>query len=216
MIERYIKDSGIEMKMGNLKLSLRTMVMNMGSALVCPSDELDQCLVSDFCYAKMSELTWPSVEPRRCRQKDQWMNIPAADYVWACLRARDKFGMDLLRYNESGDFWSQRCVEKLDWIAYTLRKEGIRTYGYTARYDLDFNGVAFITRVSHPTIIKEGTYGNTCVFTDEPPKGWFVCKGDCRKCITCSLDKRINIAFKYHCPSAFKKGIKAALERRNK
>ncbi len=52
MIERYIKDSGIEMKMGNLKLPLTTMVMNMGSALVCPSDELDQCLVSDFCYAK--------------------------------------------------------------------------------------------------------------------------------------------------------------------
>ncbi len=84
------------------------------------------------------------------------MNIPAADYVWACVRARDKFGMDLLRYNESGDFWSQRCVEKLDWIAYTLRKEGIRTYGYTARYDLDFNGVAIHNKGITPHYNKGG------------------------------------------------------------
>jgi len=138
-------------KFGNLKLPKTTMIFNMSSATDCPSRRLGLCEYEDICYAKKPEMIYPKVLPYRRRQEGYWLFTDADKIVLDCYRLllRKNHNVDAFRFNESGDFHSQDCVEKLDYVARHLSDRlGIITYGYTARNDLDFSSVGFVVRNS--------------------------------------------------------------------
>lgn len=202
-ITRYANVGGYEFRMGNKKLPLTTIIFNMGAGSDCPSHALNQCLLPhNKCYAVQAERRFKHSLGFRKKQEEQWKNcVDPWQFGRNIELLHNRFGLRLFRFNESGDFWSQDCVDKLSEIAkYIKIKCGIITYGYTARYDLDFSKASFNVRISHPTIQKEGTLGNTTVILrpEDAPKGYYLCLGDCRICSKCASGIFGNIAFKYH------------------
>jgi hypothetical protein len=131
--------------------------------------------------------------------------------------------INALRFNESSDFHSQDCVNKLDYISCGLLDYDVKTYGYSARLDLDFSNVSFIVRGSGfdcnngKTVVIDPvdnrsnrfTYqgGETFRLVGKPGSGlltcnvagddFFVCPADCRACSYCQ-EEQGNIAFINH------------------
>ena len=96
------------------------------------------------------------------------------------------------RYNEAGDFHSQKCVEKLNEIAKFLKDEyKIKTYGYTARKDLDFSNVYF--KVKNSNRGTNGNNGRVIVISkiEDLPKRCYLCPGDCGKCLICLTKRKV-------------------------
>ena len=185
---------------GNRKLPSTTMIFNMGSATNCPSKDKGLCYVCGICYAIKAERLYPAVYPYRQRQAKIWFtkSVEAICLELSEMIDRKRKKPTLFRFNESGDFYGQACVHKLDVIACFLKeKYGIVTYGYTARKDLDFSSVSFLVKGSDNTA---GNNGQTSVITSkkELEKGWFLCPADCKKCSMCSKANGKNIAFKKH------------------
>ena len=206
-----VKHKGFEASRSNKKLPRTTLIFNMGSASECPSKALGLCKVpNNRCYALQAEITYPRTKPYRNRQKVFWLNNSKENItqvIIECLKTKRTMvkgklvplykAIKLLRFNEAGDFWSQECVEKLDYIAKALKQYGIVTYGYTARKDLDFDNVSFLVKGSGH---KKGNNGSTRVVTrkKQVKKGERLCPMNCRQCNMCSSDKGVNVAFMLH------------------
>lgn len=191
----------IDIKFGNTKLPASTLIFNMGKAEECPSMKLGYCLYSNICYARQAEQFHSNCVPQyRERQANYWLSNSAEticqDLYEVIYKKRKK--PTLFRFNESGDFYSQECIKKLDQIAkYLKEKFDIVTYGYTARKDLDFSNVSFLVKSS---CSNNGNNGITRVFEKKVtiPDGYIKCPGSCKKCALCSSDKGYNIAFIRH------------------
>jgi hypothetical protein len=176
------KEIKAHVSFGNGKLPKTTMVFNMGAAHDCPSDALGLCQNSKICYAKVAEKQYHKTCPQyRRRQEGIWKKYTAAQLSKAFLliiKAK-RIKVDAFRFNESGDFWSQWCVTKLNIIASWLQTEGVLTYGYTARKDLDFSNVCFFVLGSN--FLLDGEFR-----TVDHPSGYHpVCPGDCKVCTLC-------------------------------
>lgn len=185
---------------GNRKLPKTTMIFNMGSAMECPSRIKGLCSVSGICYALKAERLYPAVLPYRQRQANIWLrsNVEELCEQLADIIDRKRKKPTLFRFNESGDFYGQNCVHKLDIIACFLKeKYGIITYGYTARKDLDFSGVAFLVKGSAN---NAGNNGKTIVIDNKKDlkTGFYLCPGSCKTCSMCSKGNGKNIAFPKH------------------
>ena len=200
-------------KKGNLKLGTDTLIFNMGTAGDCPSLKNGLCKLGKKCYAlKAEKLYGDCVVNYRKRQENYWKNTPAAqicseaEIVISRMRKKPAY----FRFNESGDFYDQYDVEKLDIIAgYLKKKFGIETYGYTARKDLDFSAVQnFMVKGSSndagnngKTIARHGqkiaNQSNKPVYI-EAGTVYAVCPGDCRDCKLCKVNNQVNIVFPLH------------------
>jgi hypothetical protein len=167
---------------GNSKLPKSTMIFNMSPARYCASRELGFCQCPDKCYADKAERMYPSVLPYRTRQSQLWSNNMASAFVEVVRWKNSQGGVQVtkLRYNESGDFRSDYDVFRLDTIAYALQAEGVQTYGYSARKDLDFSTVSFLVRGSGYAN-KDGESRAVPKASGNHP----VCLGDCKKCSLC-------------------------------
>lgn len=201
-ITKYVEMDGLSFRIGNKKLPKTTIIFNMGSATDCPSREKDLCMLEPHrCYAIQAEERFEKTKQFRQRQTEQWFNSDPWVFARAVEKLHNRYELKLFRFNESGDFWNQESVDNLSKIAsYLNNKCGMVTYGYTARYDLDFTNVTFNVRISHPTIQLPGALGNTIVVEhpDAVPVGYYVCAGDCRVCSKCASPVKGNIAFRYH------------------
>lgn len=195
------------LKFGNHKLGDDTAIFNMGTATDCPSRKRGLCEVSNQgikCYALKAEQQYPKTVPAaRERQKEYWQTHSASEITTDFLRkiVRRRKETLYLRFNESGDFESQSDVTKLSLVADgLLSAEGIRTYGYTARRDLDFSGAKFLVKGSGHDV---GNNGKTIVIgpKDIVPAGFLECPGGkkgCSRCNLCKIDTKLNIAFRVH------------------
>lgn len=173
------------LQFGNRKIPQTTAIFNMGSALSCPSEKLGLCAVADICYAKKAERMYKASRPYRERQTAYWKDVDPTTFCAELLRAikRKKNRVDLLRLNESGDFWSQECVDKAERIAAILYVLDIKVYTYTARKDLDFSELSFLY-VNGSGFHKDGInniFEPVDEFTGKNPR----CLADCRKCSMC-------------------------------
>jgi len=195
--------SKLELKFGNHKLGDDTAILNMGTAVECPSRKLGLCKVVDDgikCYAEKAEVQYPNTVPAaRKRQEKYWKTTEAskiATDIIAKIKRRRKT-TKYLRFNESGDFWSQDDIAKLSVIAEYLALYDVTVYGNSARADLDFKNAAFLVKGSGH---DKGNNGKSIVIgkTEVAPKGFKVCTGDCRKCNMCKKEDSINIAFRRH------------------
>lgn len=194
---------------GNTKVPSTTAIFNMSPASCCPSLKLGLCKAyapngKHVCYALKGERSYqPEVLPYRIKQMNFWKNITAEEFFFQFICINDQKAYkgkpwDKLRFNESGDFHSQECVDKADKIASYLSRYGIKTYCYTHRSDLDFSRVRHLI-ISGSNFEKSGITNTFRMVEDisEKPKGWSVCSGDCRICDKCS--KRGNkIVIKRH------------------
>lgn len=191
----HAKYNGLEVTIGNRKLGQDTMIINMGSATDCPSRALGYCRVRD-CYALKAERLHPQVLPYRRRQEAYWRNTKATQIlhdIRVILRRFPK--IRFIRFNESGDFWSQDDITKLDFLAVMLDK--VEIYGYSARKDLNFQGAQFRCKSSGH---DNGNNGQTIVIpkTATAPAGYKLCPTDCRVCNLCKSGRGYNIAFHKH------------------
>jgi hypothetical protein len=140
-------------KLGNTKLSFDTIIFNMTTATECPSKRLGLCrFVSRYgnhCYAYKAEYLWKYSKAYRIRQAELWSKSSACDMI-SYLEEILNYNPNIryFRYNEAGDFREQTDVQKLNTISNFLKHERIITYGYTARSDLNYEGVSFIVRGS--------------------------------------------------------------------
>lgn len=202
--------NGLEIKRGNRKMPGNTLIFNMGPASCCPSKALGMCRVPDgHCYAYCDERFFgkPVVE-YRLRQMQYWLKNDS-DRIWRDFHTlfekhrKALRHVDYLRYNESGDFWSQSCVTKLNAVATYLKEwHDVVTFGFSAREDLDFSNATFLVKGSG---CDNGNNGKSIVINniEELPKGYYLCPGDCQGCSQCSKmlphnSKHRNVAFQLH------------------
>jgi hypothetical protein len=169
---------------GNIKLPKTTMIFNMGPAAMCPSDQLGLCQCSAKCYAKKAERLYPSVLPYRARQATLWQEWSAEQFIDAIIEISSKRTIKKFRFNESGDFYTQGCIDKLNTIARALKKLGIKTYGYSARHDLSFDNISFIVRGSGAEI-----NGLSYVAVKASTGNNLACPGSCKSCSACLSGK---------------------------
>lgn len=102
-----------------------------------------------------------------------------------------KHGVQYLRFSESGDFRTQSDVNKMDELARLVKKSGLKTYGYTARQDLDFS------KVKHMTVNGSGFMVHNQFTATSNPSGT-ICPLNCRNCNMCKQPQGLNIEVKYH------------------
>ena len=212
----YFKSNGCEVSQGNSKIGTDTIIFNMGSATHCPSRAKGLCKLGRRCYALKAEILYDNTLPYRDRQADYWLNNPAKRIASALstiiLKLNKKARViKYIRFNESGDFWSQKDVSKLDKVAGYVRAEtGVIVYGYTARKDLNFSKVvSFLVKGSsnnagnngrtiarHRQAVVNNLEKHGVYFEDD--KLFAVCPGDCRACAICKVKNNVNVVFPIH------------------
>jgi hypothetical protein len=177
----------------------------MGSAQDCPSKQLGLCKTINQgvkCYAEKAEIQYKeNVLNYRHAQESYWKSTSGSEILSRLIRKLESRRKETtyFRFNESGDFYCQADVEKLNFIARGLREaKGITTYGYTARSDLDFRTCEFLCKGSG--FNGEGLNGSTEVILKEQqvPEGYIECPGSCKKCNLCKIAVPHNIAFRKH------------------
>ncbi len=185
-------------KFGTDKTGDDTLLLNMGSAMRCVARDRCQVLLDGRkCYPAQVERLHPVVKAFRDRQQAYWEAHDAeriARDILDKIEGRDP-ATRFFRFNESGDFASQDCVDKLSAIARMLKQAaGIVTYGFTARDDLDFSRAEFLVKGSGH---DAGNNGRSVVIgAGEPvPEGYARCPEDCRTCDLCMRPTGVNIAF---------------------
>ena len=189
---------------GNMKLPKSMAIFNMGTAGDCPSEKLGLCQAimngKVVCYALKAERLYPGVEPYRKRQEKLWKSLSAMEFAiqFLAMNALRKNPLTVLRMNESGDFWSQECVDKAEKVADILGQFGIPVYVYTVRKDLDYSQVKHLV-INGSGFTKLGVT-NEFKFVEteaDTPKGYVVCPGDCRYCNRCQKQNRNTVIVKH-------------------
>jgi hypothetical protein len=177
---------------GNQKIGKDTIIFNMGTASQCPSDVMGHCELgkkygNGKCYALKAERMYPQSLPFRKVQSFQWQYFTPQKIATDILNiALNNKKIKYIRLNESGDFWSQKCVEKLTSIAnyIALLKPEIKIYTYTHRKDLDFSRVPENVTISGSNFMVHNNYK---IVHSEEKIGKLACKSDCKICNLCKV-----------------------------
>lgn len=122
MPPRYLKNAGITVSLGNLKVSSRVTIFNLPAIITCPSCDLCR----DKCYAHASERLYPTV--LLCRQNNLLASY-SDTFVARVCELVERSGNRLFRIHESGDFYSQAYADK--WSAIAKRCPGVLFFCYT-------------------------------------------------------------------------------------
>lgn len=178
---------------GNLKIPPTTAIFNMSSATDCPSKQKGLCKAAKAgvkCYARKAEYDYrPWVLPYRRRQEAYWKQVTAERFAseFLLLNALKDNPFNKIRFNESGNFHTQQCVDKAEQIAKILSRFGIRVYCYTSRSDLSFISVKHLI-ISGSGFQKKGITNQFIIVKDlkDRPKGFGVCPMNCKTCSRCS------------------------------
>ncbi len=192
---------------GNSKVPTTTLIFNMGSATTCPSDKLGLCSMGKIngdgsCYCLKAERLYPECKPFRNRQETMWLNSSANDIAKAINTiVKGRPYITAVRVNESGDFHTMKCVQKLSDIASKIQ---IPIYTYTHRNDL-------FTKNVTKNLNKNLTMNFSCDMGYEhnhnefrlpedvkPNTKTYECAGDCRICSLCTTRKNIVITNPKH------------------
>lgn len=193
--KRRPKYSGV-FSFGNSKLPYTTAVFNMTSATDCPSDKRGLCQVNTAerkrCYALRTEKMFPKTcLVYKRKQADYWDFIVSLSAVFTFVvdleSATTKNKITALRFNESGDFRTQKDIEIAESIADILWHNGrVKTYCYTARRDLNFSKVKYLI-IMGSGFTKPGIKGEFRAIKNiaDKSKGFGLCCGDCTKCHRC-------------------------------
>ena len=120
---------------GNKKIGKDTVIFNMGSATECSSKKAGLCDID--CYALKAEIQYKNTLPARQHQEKYWLandSFTIAEAIQKAVSRNTKVKITHVRVNESGDFHTSECLDKLIEIAEMLPKT--KFYTYTHRSDL--------------------------------------------------------------------------------
>lgn len=173
---------------GNLKVEGSTAIFNFCSSRDCPSEKLNLCKQPEKCYAKKSERLFPNVIRHRNFQAKFWEMCTPELFVYEL----NKFSYNKLRFSESGDFRSQKDVDKASAIADLL---DVPVWTYTARRDLNFTMLPANFTVNGSGFMIDNLFNVVLDPTGLPGE---VCKSDCRICNYCSNKSGLVINCKIH------------------
>jgi hypothetical protein len=194
--------AGFKYRRGNMKLGKDTLILNMGPASRCPSREKHLCEITNQgkkCYALKAEQLYKGCLPFRQAQQTQWQTMSArkiADRIGDVIAHSRKPQVRFLRFSEAGDFAAQKDVQKMDQLAGMLKREqGIVTYGYTARRDLNLKHRHMVLSCSG--FFKPGC-DNKFTGVSKISPGALECPGDCRICDYCKVKHGGSIENKFH------------------
>ena len=183
---------------GNRKVGRDTLIFNMNSGTDCPAKKLGLCKLVKECYCMKAERQYPAVLPFRRRQEKAWDSTTAQDFASAFMevaKSKKKVPIKYFHFSEAGDFKSQADVVHMTTIARLLKKEGITTYGYTARKDLDFTGLKKVATVQGSSFMVSNEFKPVTEFTGK----FTQCNGsDCSICKLCKVSKGQIIEVKIH------------------
>jgi len=103
-------------KFGNSKLPTNTAIFNLGTALDCPSKKLGMCKHHKICYARKAGKMYSSVLPYRKRQAGFWQSVSAGAFVkdFSIIIGKKRKPVEYLRFNESGDLYDQKSLDKME------------------------------------------------------------------------------------------------------
>lgn len=193
---------------GNRKLGKDTLIFNITSAHDCPSRARGLCQIEGKCYARKAENMYPAVLPYRRRQANLWVSTTAQGMTTAFLRVIMSYRhrIKYVRLNEAGDFVTQGDVDKAEKIAAALKIDGVTTYCYTARSDLDFSGckALLVKGSSHDagnngrTIARPKSALTARGLYMENGEKYVKCPGSCKTCKVCKTAREINVVFPIH------------------
>ena len=130
------------------------------------------------------------VLPFRNRQEKYWKKVTAESFVsdFTMINSLKERPYNVIRINESGDFWTQKCINKLEKIATLLTPFKIKVYCYTSRSDLNYKKCKNLI-VSGSGFKKEGISNIFQIVKNikDKPKGYSICKGNCKICNKCQI-----------------------------
>lgn len=186
---------------GNTKLPPTTYIINMGTAGLCPGRAIGTCGCCSICYAKKAETQYKeSTINRRLLQTLRWRRLTAEQIAKQLLDVSDRASskkMHYLRINESGDVFDQSDIEKMSKIADILAENGVGTYTYSTRYDLDWSQKSknLIVNSSGRNWICDNQFIAVDKFTDDME---YQCHGDCDTCDYCKVSRGVTIYVEVH------------------
>ena len=184
---------------GNIKIWIDTLIMNMTSATDCPSAKLGLCNVVASgnmwkCYAYRPEQFRPDCLPFRRRQAEQWDTESIGSIADQLNRAinstRRKEAIKWVRFSEAGDFRNQADVNKMSRLASLL---DVPLYGYTARQDLNYDSRSPNMTLNGSGFMIDNEFQAVTEITSK-----IVCQGNCRYCHMCKRPHGATIQVKLH------------------
>ena len=164
----------------------------MTSATDCPSDKLGLCQVNTAEHKRCYALRTEKIFPKTClvykrKQAKFWAGCAVVEFLVALENTKKLHKITALRFNESGDFRRQTDILKAEKIAkYLWKAFRINTYCYTARRDLNFGKIWYLT-ILGSGFIKPGIAGMFKVIKNkaDKSKGFGLCCADCTRCHRC-------------------------------
>ena len=195
MIPSHLERPVLKLTFGNMKLPKTTAIFNVCGAHECPSDILGLCTLglsgNKKCYALKGYRNMAGHRSFYNAQRDYWKVCTPASFVADFLREaqKEKELVRYLRFNETGDFFDESCVSKVEKIAALLFPD-IIVYGYTHRRDLPWSRCRyFVVNASSEENGTEDWSGELNGFraVEKPSGEAFVCPGDCTVCHRCAI-----------------------------
>lgn len=200
--EEWVNDKRLmPFSQGNHKLPPSTYIINLGTAGLCPGRAIGTCNCCSFCYAKKAETQYKEgTVGRRLLQTLRWRRLTAEEIANQLLeksKRAKKHKMQYLRINESGDVFDQSDIVKMSKIADILAENGVGTYTYSSRYDLDWSQKSknLIVNSSGTNWMCDNQFVAVNKFTDDME---YQCHGNCDTCDYCKTSKGITIYVEVH------------------
>lgn len=168
--------SSLKYSIGNSKIGDDTLILNMGTAMNCPSAKLGLCSLAHrkhggdgSCYALKAEYLYPSSIPYRSIQKiqfDLWEAEKIAHEMFKVIyKKRNGKRIKYVRFNESGDFHSVEQVRKAGKIARLVQEfchmaeiPVVRFYTYTHRSDIFLGNDELISSLPSNFVINGSNF----------------------------------------------------------
>lgn len=175
---------------GNRKIGPNTLAINQETAHECSSLKKKFCKVGARCYALKDERLYKTYYNANKRRARFFAAAGLEDYLLLIRTyvATSAKKIRRLRLNEAGDFRTQAGIKFWSVAAEKLKKEfNIITYAYTARKDLNFEGVNFVLCGSNFDIRGAHKYFLATEKADfnNLPAGAMKCNGNCVRCSNC-------------------------------
>lgn len=201
-MSRYFKMNNLEVKQGNFKLGLDTLIYSLSSARNCISKHKGLCKVPNACYALDSEIQYPNALPYRVRQNIYFSNNSAEQFISDIKAMFKRYHslqkqIEYLRWNESGDIRSFHLPKMIKISKFLYDHFNIVSYTYTCRSDLNIPDLNYFLVKGSACDMPNGK-SIVIGHKDTLPKNYVVCPTTCRTCVICKRPTKVNIAFKIH------------------
>lgn len=217
----YVEDEIMPHKVGNLKIGMDTIIINVNHALNCFSSKSGYCENCNCCYAKKSSSNYKNSCLYGLASEINFNRLSVNQIIKAIEKTvKEAKNIKFIRFNEAGDFKSLEQFFKANQVAkYFFDTYDIITYTYTHNKELlsnkeDIKNSCIVMNWS----IKAGDGFKSAITCNNPsdlpkylsePAKYIICLGDCHNCSYCKdKDDLRTVVFINH----FKKSIKAGLK----